>query len=68
MKTLDPDYLAPKQVKGSADFACACVCVKFRFRLISCACACVASEKQAIDVNQMQGDICKEINSDAHRF
>ena len=35
MKTLDPDYLAPKRcskmAEGSDDFACACVCVEFRF-------------------------------------
>lgn len=35
MKTLDPDYLRPKQfskmVKGLDDFACACVGAKFRF-------------------------------------
>ena len=37
MKTLDPDYLAPKQFskmpESSGDFASACVCVEFRFRL-----------------------------------
>ena len=59
MKTLDPDYLAPKQffklAKGFFDFDCACVCVEFRFHLIDCVCpctcarhcACVASENQA---------------------
>ena len=37
MKTLDPDYLSPKQFskmpEGSDDFACARVCVEFRFHL-----------------------------------
>ena len=37
MKTLDPDYLAPKQfskmAEGSDDFAYACVHVEFRFHL-----------------------------------
>ena len=38
MKTLDPDYLAPKQFSkmatGSDDFACASVCVEFHFHLV----------------------------------
>ena len=37
MKTLDPDYLAPKQffkmAEGSVVFACACDRVEFRFHL-----------------------------------
>ena len=37
MKTLDPDYFAPKQFSKMAkcldDFACASVCVEFRFYL-----------------------------------
>ena len=55
IKTLDPDYHAPKQfpklVEGSDDFACACVCVEFVFTWvipIVCLCACVwvANENQ----------------------
>ena len=42
MKTLDSDYLAPKQFakvpKGLDDFLCACVCVEFRFHLFRLYC------------------------------
>ena len=61
MKTLDPDYLAPKQfskmAKGSDDFACASVCVEFRLFSLGSSlllglelalAACVAGENQAI--------------------
>ena len=46
LKTLVPDYLAPKQFskmpESSDDFACTCVSVEFRFHLvipIVCGCA-----------------------------
>ena len=57
IKTLDPDYLAPKQfskmAEGSDDFPCVCVCVEFRFhlghpyclRFRSCLCLCLRSAK-----------------------
>jgi len=36
-KTLDPDYLAPKQfslmAEGSDNFACACVCIELCLHL-----------------------------------
>ena len=61
MKTLDPDYHAPKQfskvTKGSDDFACASVCVEFRLFSLGSSlllglelalAACVAGENQAI--------------------
>lgn len=46
-KTLDPNYLAPKQFEEFGWF-CLC-CVEFRFHLgpIACACDCVSSENQA---------------------
>ena len=58
MKTLDPDYLAPKQfskmAEGVDDFPCVCVCVEFVFtwvipiaRVCTCNCACFAIENHA---------------------
>ena len=66
MKSLDPDYLAPKQfskmTEGSGDFASACVCVEFRFHLghpycLPCVCtyAYVASENEALRMNENSG-------------
>ena len=45
MKTLDPDYLEPKQfseiAEGCDEFARACVCVEFRLTwVIPVACVC----------------------------
>ena len=64
MKSLDLDYLAPNQfskmTEGSGDFASACV--EFRFHLghpycLPCVCAyaCVASENQALRMNENSG-------------
>jgi len=63
MKTLNSDYLAPKQLfkvtNCSGDFACDCDCVEFCFHLIACACACFASKSQANVTQPLIQQVCR---------